>query len=404
VAHVSGLQYRAEALSMSTDGVVAAFGRVGAILGRQIGGMFPLALLPLTAGVVHTWRRQPLLCGVLATWASTNIVVTATMNAGWAADQATASLANIDLDAYLLPTLVAACVWVGIGSTVLISHVRSPAARLAVGAIVSASILQPLVANGRTSDRSGIGVARHYVDEVLESVAPGGLLLMRDWNLSSPLMYVQHVERIRPDLVALDLNLMEREWYVDSLSRRHAAVFAPADAERETVRVLGRRWQSDPGVIHRDPAYVASLNSALDELTLALVGARLRQGPVYVTFEVMVGHQGKPDSLASKLAARYQLIPQGLVFELSPDPAFREPDALTLDVEPVLTAARQDGPDAPVAERMAILYRDMLISRGLYLERHDRCPQALDAFALALSIDATSAMADKIRARCQGSR
>jgi hypothetical protein len=401
--HVSGWQYRGEAVALTGGAVVAAARRLGVILWQQVGA--PLLVLPLVLmGLGRMWRTRSTLLAALVIWAATNVLLVVPMNARWAGDQPSRFTPIDDLDAYYLPALVVLSTLAGAGVTALLCVTSARFVRLVtVAAVVIASVLASVWRYGPINDRRGDLVSRNYADEILRSIENGGLLLLRDWSLSSPLMYVQHAEHQRPDVVALDLNLMERHWYVSTQLQRHPAVFTPALAELAAYLQLVRRWQEDPGSLQRDPAYHATLAETFDTLLIRLAEHHMRKAPVFVTYEVATAQDGKGQGLAAKLGRRFQLVPNGLVFRLESDRQFREPAIVELRVRQLLDVLRRTGDDHPNAQWIADVYRHMFVSRGLYLEEHARCDQAAEAFRQALAIDPPLAAAAAIRSRCGGS-
>ncbi len=405
-AHVSGVQYRGAA-QITFDGFGEAIRNFGRVLSQQIGGQsLPIALLLLGVGTVHALRLHGTVFAALGLWMITNVLLTTWMNAAWAGEHA-ADVNTGDLDAYYFPTYIAGAILAGIGAAAVLNAAAHGTARRGVrvfvaGAATAAAVLQLLIVNWRMNDRRGDMVPRNYVHDVLQSIAPGGMLLMRDWNLSSPLMYVQHAEGDRPDVVALDLNLMERRWYVESVSRRYPAVFSPAANELSVFLNLVSRWDDDPLAVNRDAAYRVALTRAFDNLLNRLIALHLRRAPVYATLEVATAAEGKGDNLAEKLRPQIQFVPQGLVFKFEPGTQFHAPAPLMLRLPELLDVVHRRGAHDLPSQRIASVYRDMLISRGWYLEANGRCGEALGTFEQALAIDSTSATAHAASARCRG--
>jgi hypothetical protein len=402
--HVSGWQYRGEASAVTLNGLAVALARSLGILADQFGGLASPGLLLVAIGLVSLRRRHPSALAILATWAATNVLFTSLLNAGWAGDRGT-SISSDDVDAYLIPAVMTLAVAAGasvaaLGRSVAARQPMRPAAAACV-IVGGVAVAQPLLTHWAVNDRSDDATARNYADDALRGIAPGGLLLVRDWDMSSPLMYAQHVEGVRPDVVVLDLNLMERTWYLRSVARQHAALFADLRRELDGFVTLLARWEDDPSSIQRDPIYHRSLTDAFDALLLGVIAVQQRRAPAYVTFEVGVGRGGGQDSLTAKLTSTFQLVPSGIVFRLEPNAGFHPPPAVDLSTTPLLsTLARRRGADG-VLVRMGGIYRDMLISRGLYFERNGRCDDARQAYDLALSIDSTSPAAAAVRERCR---
>lgn len=406
-AHVSGWEYRGT-VEITFAAIGGALRRLGHVLAQQFSGAHPPLALVLTAvGAGFAARRHRTVFWVLTVWIAANLLLTTWMNAGWSSDSSRETVSTGDLDAYYLPTFIACSIFAGLGTVTLFEYAhrrphRSRALNVAIASIVAVAVLQPVVTNWRVNNRREDFVARNYVADVLRSIGSGGMLLLRDWQLSSPLMYVLAAERERPDIVALNLNLLERRWYLEAVAREHPALFTAAKNELSAFLHLVAAWENNPTAIQRDSVRRLALNQAFEDLVLSTVGSHRQQRPVYVTREVAMALDGKGYTLAKQLSATYRLVPQGLLFELRSDAQFQPPEPMTLSVGPMLDLALRLGPDHLVSQRIAPAYRDMLVNRGLYLESHGRCAQADAAFVQALLIDPQSSAAKAARARCQG--
>ena len=101
-----------------------------------------------------------------------------------------------DMDAYYLPTYIAAAIAAGAGAQQVLLWARTRAVRWPRAPLVAAGalLLVPVVAlagNFRFNDRSHYWIARDYVDNILRTIEPDGLLLTLDWQVCSPLLYTR---------------------------------------------------------------------------------------------------------------------------------------------------------------------------------------------------------------------
>jgi hypothetical protein len=387
--------------------VAESFARLGRILGQQLGSWAaPIALVLAVIGAENAFRNDRTVFWVLVTSIVVNVLLTIWMNAGWSAGTPQEISAADDLDAYYLPALIACAILTGLGAVRLarsaaLASAPSLVRPIAVVGVLAGTIGLSVAANWEVNNRRGDVVARAYVDDVLGSIAPGALLLTRDWQISSPMMYVQHVEQQRVDVAAVNLNLLERSWYVADIARRYPAVYAGAQSELSAFREQLIAFEANPRAFNRDEARRRALAAAFDDLVLASAAAYLQTGRVYLTREVALGLDGKGAELARTLHSRYQLVPQGLVFELRRERAFVEPEPLRFDVAPIQEVRRRVGADHIVAQRVAPAYSDMLANRGLYLEKQSRCGEATLMFTDALAIEPTNVAARAALRRCQ---
>jgi hypothetical protein len=394
-AHMSGWQYRAGVEIVSVE-YGQALSRFGHIAVQQIGTDFPpLALILIAVGAGFAFRSHATVFWLLITWMATNVVLTVWMNAGWSGGRSQELAIGEDLDAYYLPTFIACAILAGFGAVSLLRRT------MALAIVLVLALVQPIVGNWQVSDRSGDLVARDYVRDVLSSVSLNGILLLRDWQLSSPMMYVQEIEQERKDVIAVDLTLFERRWYVADVARRHPAVFSNTSAELETYLSRLAGWEADPQAFRRDPTRARPIAAAFDTLVMATLAAHLHDGRVYATREVALGVDGKGRSLAHELGSRYQFVPQGLVFELRHGSQFIEPQPVSFRLAPVLELERRLGANHVVAQRVAPTYRDMLMNRGLYFATHGRCDQAAKVLQQVVEHDPSNAPLRAALARCR---
>jgi hypothetical protein len=259
-----------------------------------------------------------------------------------------------------------------------------------VGKWSTSLLLLPAVAlagNWPACDKSRYWIAEDYVANVLDAVAPGGMLLTSDWQLYSPLLYAREVESRRRDVVAVDVQLLRRSWYYDDLRRAHPTLLDKASSEVTAFLEDLRAWDRDPGLYDRDRALNRRINDRFFGMILTLVAAQLKTAPVYVTRDVALAPFSPDPELPPLLAERYALVPQGLVFELTEDRSFRTPLARPLRLRGLFDASLRFDPDDVVNTKLRPTYLTMLASRGLYLSAHGRPEEAVQAFRATLDLD-----------------
>ena len=137
-------------------------------------------------------------------------------------------------------------VWVGLGLATAWSFLTDALAQGATGARkwvaaspVLALALIPLAGNHITASRAHESMARDLAHDILESVAPYGILITAGDNDTFPLWYAQEVEGVRPDVTLANLSLMNTRWHLRQLRRR---VAPPFDVSRASV-VWKDLWQ-----------------------------------------------------------------------------------------------------------------------------------------------------------------
>ena len=110
-----------------------------------------------------------------------------------------------DKDAYYLPTFISIAITAGFGIRWLIQLPVSQPLRVGRPYLVAAiAVLLPcaiaFTANWSFNNRRYYFVAHDYVENVLNAIAPNGLLLTLDWQVASPMLYAQEIEQRRRDV------------------------------------------------------------------------------------------------------------------------------------------------------------------------------------------------------------
>jgi hypothetical protein len=85
-------------------------------------------------------------------------------------------------------------------------------------------------ANFRALDRRDDHSARRYVMDVLAAVPQNGAFIAGADGIAFPLLYLQTVEGVRPDVTNLLLPFMGETWYIRQLRRTHPDLALPQDA------------------------------------------------------------------------------------------------------------------------------------------------------------------------------
>ncbi|HTG17556.1 MAG TPA: tetratricopeptide repeat protein, partial [Blastocatellia bacterium] len=209
----------------------------------------------------------------------------------------------------------------------------------------------------------------------------------RDWQVYSPMLYVNQIERRRPDVVAIDVNQLRRSWYFDYLRRAYPNTIEQARDKVEPFLEDLKRWEEDPDLYQRDLSLNQQINTRFYDMIRAFVTNHIRGAPTYVTQDVALNRESADAELTKWLSDSYQLVPQGLVFQLSEDRNF-----VQLGESRLLTRGLADGTlkfegDDVVKLKVIPIYAQMLYNRGRYLAVQGRHDQAAEAFKRALEID-----------------
>ena len=137
-------------------------------------------------------------------------------------------------------------VWVGLGLGSVWSFFTESVVKGAEGSrkwLTASPLLLlafiPLIGNHVTASRAHETMARDLAHDILESVAPYGILITAGDNDTFPLWYAQEVEGVRPDVTLANLSLMNTRWHLRQLRRR---VTPPFDVSKASL-VWKDRWQ-----------------------------------------------------------------------------------------------------------------------------------------------------------------
>jgi tetratricopeptide (TPR) repeat protein len=297
-----------------------------------------------------------------------------------------------DKDAYYLPAFLAMAIAAGFGAEWLITQAKSrrPTSK-AAQAIAAAFILfvpaAALVGNLPYDNRGHYLIARDYVDNIFSTVEPGGMLLTRDWQVYSPMLYVREIEHGRDDAVVIDINQLRRSWYFDYLARAYPTTIEQSRDKIDAFLEDLRRWEHDPDLYQRDVSLNQRINSRFYDMILALVATHIRTAPVYVTLDIAADRDSADSELTKSLAGLYQLVPQGLVFQLSTERAFQQPSGAQLITRGLVDGALKFEADDVVKVKVLPVYATMYYNRGRYLASASRHDQAIEAFKKALDLE-----------------
>jgi hypothetical protein len=125
---------------------------------------------------------------------------------------------------------------------------------LPIGAlIVIAFIAVPVVAvalNYGTQNRSEDRRASDYVEQVLENVPDGAVVLSDTENRVFSLWYHEFVEKDEKTIIPVSSRLLQFDWYWQSLVERHPAIFPPEQPEdvSQALLTIVNSASEDPGV------------------------------------------------------------------------------------------------------------------------------------------------------------
>ena len=134
---------------------------------------------------------------------------------------------------------------------------------------------------------------------------------------------------------------------------------------------------------------------------MALIASHLGHAPVYVTQDIGAYQGGRDAGWAHQIARTYQLVPQGLVFQLFDDRGFHPPARGALVMRGIADGSLRFEDGDVVRAKVLPVYAGMPFNRGLYLARADRHEEAIEAFKEALAVEPRFSAAERLMAESQ---
>ncbi|MBI1746890.1 MAG: DUF2723 domain-containing protein [Acidobacteria bacterium] len=356
--HITGKQYRVNLVSTSLE---RAMERLVSFFQLWMAEFTWVGFILIGIGLVILWRSQRRLF-----WFVMLIML---FNLAWTTFYDIAE----DNEAYGLPIFVLSAIGLAWGLRWLVREVThrwtisAPVVSLLLLLLPAATIALHYTRN----DHSRYYVAYDYVHNALDNVEANALLLTLDWHLYSPMLYYQHVEKLRPDVAVIDVNLLRRSWYMNYLRRQYPwLIEAAADDVQAYLADLDR-------FEHDQPYNPNSIQTKFLDMINHFIRIGMMSRPVYTTLSV----QSEP-----QIAHRLFWVPQGVVFRLYRlKPEFVAPG----EHQKLRRRGLTDGaaPLDDVAQRIRSDYARMITNRGIYLTLYDRHEEALAYYKQAWSVD-----------------
>jgi hypothetical protein len=296
-----------------------------------------------------------------------------------------------DKDAYYLPTFFAIAIAAGFGIRWLIQlTVAKPMliGRTYLIAVIAVLLLVAIEVTGNWpfNNRRHYFIAHDYVENLLGSIEPGGLLLTSDWQVASPMLYAQELEQRRRDVKVVDINLLRRSWYFDYLRHAYPGLIERSLDKIDTFVANLKEWERDPRSFATSEALTRRITAAFEEMIRSMVTNENRVGPVYITRDVLLTDAAGRE-LSRWITQNYQLVPQELVFNLASDQSFHDSPDVRLQTRGLADGTLRFEKDDVVNLKVLPVYTTMLINRGRYLAAFNQHERAAALFRQALALD-----------------
>ncbi|MEW6733947.1 MAG: tetratricopeptide repeat protein, partial [Acidobacteriota bacterium] len=354
--HISGKQYQVNLFSANAKQLTREIGYFLKLIFHQF---TPLGLVGVLSGLWALWQRQRNLF-----WLLLLIII---FDVAYALNYEIAE----DKDAYYLTTHLALAIALGVGAKHLFDLLSMRGAKFAMAIIILLAALPPInfAAHYFENNKRNYTIARDFVENTLNSVAPGGLLMTLDWQLYSPYLYLRHVENYRRDITVVDVNLVRRSWYVEGYLPREYPEMMKACAPEAAA------FLEDLKLFEQDKSYdVARINARFLALLNAFIEYHLPERSAHLMLPMEPG-----------VGTKFNWVPQGLTIGLYEDKVYRPEPTLPLQLRGLL-----DGTvylDEVVRAKVIPTYAVMAANRGKYLTLGKQFDAAMEQFQLALKLD-----------------
>jgi hypothetical protein len=380
--HITGRQYRVF-LSFTPNTVGRQFAEFCGMAVREFSpAWLSLPLVLACAGTVSAYRQDR-----TAFWFLLLIVVS---NLAYDLSYQIAE----DKDAYYLPVFTSIAIATGFGLRWLIQISNSKPSRAysvaAIAVLLTSAIA--FTANWPFDNRRHYFIAHDYVENLLSTIEPNGLLLTQDWQVVSPMFYAQEVEQPRRDVKVVDVNLLRRSWYFDYLRHANAGLVERSREKIDAFVEILKEWERDPGAFATNQSLTQRISAAFFEMLRSIVINENRVAPVYITRDLLFA-EGTNADLGKWINQNYQLVPQGLVFNLARDPSFHDSPDAHLQTRGLADGTVRFEKDDVTNLKILPVYTSMLINRGRYLALFNQHERAIVAFKEALALDPNLAAA-----------
>jgi len=375
--HITGRQYQVY-FSFRPEIMGEQFAEFCRMALREFGfPWLPLSLVLAVAGFVDAFKRDR-----TTFWFLLTIII---------ADLAYALSYEIaeDKDAYYLPTFISIAIAAGLGIRWMIRRAVSKPVPAGTASVVVATVVLlvcaiTLAANWPFNNRRQYFIAHDYVENLLSAIAPNSLLLTLDWQVVSPMFYAQKIEQRRRDVKIVDINLLRRSWYFDYLSRAYPGLVERSRDKIEAFVENLKEWERDPAAFARSPMLAQRISAEFLEMIQSMVMNESRVAPVYMTNDLLSSDSVNGE-LTRWLSQKYQLVPQGLVFNLADGRGFHDSPDVHLQIRGLADGRLRFDKGDPVNVKV--------INRGRYLALFGQHERAVAAFEQALALKPDLALA-----------
>ncbi len=286
--HLTAWQYRVWMFEGDFNNFIGAFGAYLGTLPRDLGWIVTLlSALGLLLAII---RRQWLLICVFATW-----LIGVAYNLNYSIPDISTYFVSFYAPLFMLA--VFAVGWVAQRLAVMPGRVI---------VVVALSCLPGVVAfasSYRVADKHADTFATDHARAVLATLPDSAIVFHGNWDIQSPVLYLQSIKGEREDVAMFDLALMQRPWYLKQEQRRYPAIFAECTSSVEAFVHAVRPFEAG------EPYDAQRLEAAYVDMINCLIEHHYRDRPVYVRDTRAIGHPG--------IGAELPAYPAGYFFRIA---------------------------------------------------------------------------------------
>lgn len=235
------------------------------------------------------------------------------------------------------------------------------------------------VANYSKADQSDDYAVEMYTKDILTSLPHESVVLSFQWDdWVSASFYYQHVDKIRPDVVVIDKELLRRSWYAAQIHKRYSFLFPAKDPIYEAYRANLRLFENDL------PYNPNSIQRSYSDFIREIISGAIKNGR-----HVFVGPE-----MEDKYLYGYRKVPFGLLYELTADTNYVAYPPAGLNG---FSAAQKVHND--YSRQILDFYIRMFLARAQYEYSYHHLHRTLSWLDKALEVDPALQVAQNAKAR-----
>jgi len=182
-------------------------------------------------------------------------------------------------------------------------------------------IILPLInlfINYQKVDISNNYLVEDYTKQLINNLDSNAILITAQWDyFNSAFMYYQSVEKVRPDIVIVEKELLRRTWYPLQLEIKNPELTNLVKLELERYKIDLEKFESGQPIQN----YPYIQNNYIN-LLRRIIETNIYERPVYVGLDILQSEQD--------IIKGFNLYPVGLVYKITNDSI---PDKYKFDIE-----------------------------------------------------------------------